>query len=581
MSASRLDSDPFRLPASGPLRPLARLAEKLSGLDALAAGYAQRPVAAAPADFLRFALAHLDTEAVVDRQAWERLPAEGPLIVYANHPHGGGEGLLLADQLLQRRPDLRILANRLLCRVPEVAPLILPIDVFRSGVNQGSLRRALRHLEQGGALLVFPAGEVSRWDWRRRAYADPPWQDAVSLLARRSRATLLPVRVGGRAPLLSILLGLLHPRLRTLRLPRDLLALQGRRIPLQLGAPVTPQAFAGVPPEAQTGLLRLLVEQIDQPPPAAPTRALTPLIPAAPPDRLAAEIAALPPADCLLRQGGFDVWCAEAARLPLTLREIGRLRELSFRAMGEGSGQACDLDAFDAHYQHLVVWSREERALVGAYRIGDVQAIMARLGVAGLYTHQLFDFGPELPRHLGPALELGRSFVAPAYQRSFQPLRLLWSGIAVLLQRRPELRWLYGPVSVPPGQGPTARALLRDTLMLHHGDAALARLVRPRQPLRASRPSPERRSVMAGLADPARLSRALSLLDRSQQGLPVLVRQYLELKGRFAGFHVDDSFGGSLDGLVFVEVAQIPERVLQRMTRVSPAGRGGAPAGES
>jgi putative hemolysin len=574
--------DPFRLSAPGALQPLARLAETLSGLAALAAGYARRPADAGPAEFLRFALRHLDTEAVIDPAAWAQLPTAGPLIVYANHPHGGGEGLLLADLLLQRRADLRILANRLLCRVPEVAPLILPINVFRGGVNQRSLRAALRHLEAGGALLVFPAGEVSRWDWRRRAYADPPWQDAVSLLARRSRARLQPVRVGGRAPMLSILLGALHPRLRTLRLPRDLLALQGRRIPLQLGAMVTPQAFAAVPPEAQTGLLRLLVEQIDQPWPA-PTRPrpLPPLIAAAAPQALAAEIAALPPENRLLQQGGFEVWCADAPRLALTLPELGRLRELSFRAMGEGSGEACDLDAFDAHYQHLFVWSPADRAVVGAYRIGDVQAIVARLGVAGLYTHQLFDYGPALPRHLGAALELGRSFVAPAYQRSFQPLRLLWSGIAVLLRRRPELGWLFGPVSVPPGQGPMARALLRDTLMLHHSDPVLARMVRARQPLRASQPSPERRSVIAGLADPARLSRALSLLDRSQQGLPVLVRQYLELKGRFAGFHVDESFGGSLDGLVFVEVAQIPERVMQRMTRVSPAGRGGAQAGES
>lgn len=563
-------SSPFTLPTPKLMRPLAWLAEQCLGMTPLARGYATRPHDLSPSAFLRFALETLDTRAELAASSLERVPRQGPLIVYANHPHGGGEGMLLADLLLPLRPDLRIFANALLCRVPEIAPLIVPVDVFRSGVNQASLRHALRHLRGGGALLLFPAGEVSRWDWRQRRYADPPWQATVSLLARRSSATLIPVHVGGRAPALSVALGMMHPRLRTLRLPRDLLALQGRSVPITLGEPLRPDALAAVPEAVQTDLLRLLSERLAAGAAATPTpqRQAPALIPAAAGADLAAELSALPRTARLLRHGEFEVWMAAADALPLTLQEIGRLRELSFRAVGEGSGQPCDLDRFDAHYQHLFIWAAAQQRIVGAYRIGEVQAINEPLGPSGLYTHSLFDFDQALIRHLGPALEMGRSFVAPDFQRSFQPLRLLWSGIAELLRRHPELRWLFGPVSVPPWHCGLGHHLIHDALMLHHGDAALTRLVRPRQPLRVSRPSPERRSVIAGLADPVRLSRALSLLDRSQQGLPVLVRQYLELKGRFAGFHVDEHFGGSLDGLVFVEVAQIPERVRQRMTRV-------------
>jgi putative hemolysin len=256
--------------------------------------------------------------------------------------------------------------------------------------------------------------------------------------------------------------------------------------------------------------------------------------------------------------------------MPNLLDEIGRLREESFRLLQEGSGLARDLDRFDPHYEHLFLWHPRTRAIVGAYRFGFTDAIVARHGVDGLYTRTLFRYDARLLAQTGPAIELGRSFVAPAWQKSFQPLRLLWGGIAAVLARRPQIRYLFGPVSISPSYSVEARRLIAETLSVHHADRALAELIEPLHPLPERRQAAAHRNVISALADPRLLSRVISRIGNGP-GLPVLLRHYLELNGRFAGFNVDDSFGGTLDGLVFVSVAGIPPRTLEHFMSVGAA----------
>lgn len=557
-------SSALSLPRPRGLGWAASLAEQASGLSRLEQLYRQRPEALDAAAFIRYALGSLLLGHEVCTGSAEAIPASGPLIVVANHPGGAADGLLLADLLLRRRPELRILANQLLQRVPEIAPLILPVDVFRPGASSGGLRAAVRHLDAGGALLLFPAGEVSRLDLRRRRIADPPWAESVSLLVRRTRATVLPMHIEGRAAWPSLLAGVLHPLLRTACLPRDLLRHAGQTVRLHIGEPVPARELQRIPPLAQTAYLRLLTEslgaqaalpiQIQQAPLALPQA----------PARLAAELAALPPECLLCAQGDFEVYRCEAAMIPQVLAEIGRLRELSFRLVHEGSGKARDLDQYDAQYQHLFVWHRGQRELIGAYRLGFTAAIVATSGVAGLYTHSLFDYDARLLERIGPALELGRSFVSPHWQRNFRPLRLLWSGIAIVLDQHPELRCLFGPVSISASYSRTGRALMEAALSEHHCDPELRALVRPRTPApktaTGAATDAAARSVVSALAEPSLLSQVIARVERGS-GLPVLLRHYLELHGRFAGFNVDDSFGGTLDGLVFVRVDEIPARV--------------------
>ena len=292
-------------------------------------------------------------------------------------------------------------------------------------------------------------------------------------------------------------------------------------------------------------------------------------------DLLSQDVAALDASDRLLALGGYAVYCATANKLPHALREIGRLREIAFRAVGEGTGKALDLDEFDLHYHHLFVWNESAREIVGAYRIAFTQELIAHHGVTALYTYSLFEFDTTLFDRLGPSLEMGRSFVHPSWQGNTRVLRLLWAGIAALLDRHPDLRHLFGPVSVSPRFSDVGKFLIMTALQLHHMDVDLKQLVRPRNAPQhltrnsthqTSQPTEQRLTeISAGLADPGRLSK---FLQRIEQGLklPMLIKHYIELKGRFAGFSVDDAFNGTLDGLVFVRVEDISAKMRTRLT---------------
>ncbi|MES2883234.1 MAG: GNAT family N-acyltransferase [Pseudomonadota bacterium] len=541
--------------------------EQVSGLALLERLYGERPDAQSPADFIRFALQKLQIEPSLVAGSLESLPQQGPVIVICNHPFGAADGLVLADLLLRRRPDLLIFANELLRRIPEIAPLIAPVDVFRPGASLAGVRAALRHLQQGGMLVVFPAGEVSRLDWRDRRVADRPWAESVALLARRSGADLLPMHIEGQARWSSLLAGAVHPRLRTTCLPQDLLHQREHAVRVHLGETVTARELSRIAPTAQTAYLRLLSDSLGlrmgstriEPFAGMPIAAEQPVA------VLAAEVAALP-ANCLLcQQDAFAVYLADAGQMPALLLEIGRLRELSFRQVQEGSGQACDIDGFDAHYKHLFVWHREQQQIIGAYRLGFTESAPS---VSALYTHTLFDFDARLLAHLGPAIELGRSFVRPEWQRNFRALRLLWSGIAAVLDRHPDIRCLFGPVSISASYSLLGRVLMETALSTHHSDGELRALVKPRTPSAVSRLNPETRQVVAALSDPALLSRLVSRVERGS-GLPVLLRHYLDLKGRFAGFNIDADFGNTLDGLVFVQVADIPPATRAKFSQLT------------
>lgn len=279
---------------------------------------------------------------------------------------------------------------------------------------------------------------------------------------------------------------------------------------------------------------------------------------------LRAEIEALPPDERLVDSGGFQVYCARAGQIRGVLREIGRLRELTFRAVGEGTGRCADIDVFDAHYLHLFVWDTRHNAIAGAYRLGLVDEILARHGQRGLYTRSLFRYGPALLDMLNPAIELGRSFVRAEYQRSFAPLMLLWCGIGRFIARSPRYTVLFGPVTISGRYAPESRRLMVEYLSRHRADAKLASQVSPRRPFRD-----ETATSAPDVDDPTpskidELSRRIAQIEPDGKGVPVLLRHYLRLGGRVLGFSVDVQFGNALDGLIMVDVRQIEPAVLAR-----------------
>jgi putative hemolysin len=585
MPAAIESTAPFHLDltpaAGGPLRRAVLAAaqpalERLLGLPDLNDLYAGawRPAGAA---FPEEALKRLQVSLDIADADLGRVPASGPLVVVANHPFGGIDGLALYALLRRVRPDVKLLGNYLLHRVPELREPVIPVDPFGGAdAIRGSVRglkTARRWVEAGGCLAVFPAGEVSHLQLGAVTIADPAWSPSIARLARRAGAAVLPVHFAGANGTLFQLAGLVHPRLRTALLPRELLRRRATSLPVRIGRAVSAAHLAALDDEAATALLRARTYLLaGQPrslarPASAPDRSrrFARTVAAPVPDhRLAAEVAALPETCWLGAQGEFRVGLATAAQIPSLLDEIGRLREITFRAAGEGTGRTRDLDAFDAYYRHLFVWHAGDRAVAGAYRLGLTDAIVAEHGEAGLYTQTLFRYDRRLLDRLSPAIELGRSFVRAEYQRDYAPLLLLWKGIGRFVVANPRYRRLFGPVTISHDYSSVSKHLLMAFLEATRRLPDLARLVVPRNP-----PPPARRrdeGVVAGRTaiDLDDADALVADIEADGRGLPVLLRQYLKLNARLLGWNVDRRFGRALDGLMLVDLVDVPRPLLAR-----------------
>jgi putative hemolysin len=562
----------------GPLaRVLAAPLELLLSLRRVARTYAQITPARTPVEFAARALDLLAVRCEV-RGTPEAIPTAGSVVVIANHPFGGIEGLYLYTLLAARRPDVRVLGNDLLGRLPEFAPVVVGVDVLAgraaAAANGAALRRAIRWVRDGGALLVFPAGEVSVLDPATRSVVDPAWHPSIARLIRLAHAPVVPVHVDGSNSPLFHAAGLVHPRLRTALLPRELFNKRQRVVPVRVGPLLPAATLAAVDADgALTEQLRVQVYALacgGCPPETARRRAsarpgrIVPVADAVHPARLVAEVTALPADQRLACSGDLEVWHAHSEQVPWVMQEIGRVRELTFRAVGEGTHRARDIDRYDSYYRQLFVWNARTHQVVGGYRLAAARPIIERCGVRGLYTSTLFDFRKPLLPTLGRALELGRSFVRPEYQRSFAPLMLLWKGIAAYLVAHPEYRALFGPVSISSDYSPASRALLTGYLRAQHADRARAKRVRGREALPESDALRLLRREAAALGALPALDAVVRSIEPDGKGVPVLLRQYLKLGAKVLGFNLDRSFAEAIDVLVVVDLDETDERVLVR-----------------
>lgn len=509
----------------------------------------------------------------------DRLPTSGPVIVVANHPFGAVEGLVLADILTKRRQDVRIMANALLGKIPEMQPWLLTADSIQ-GKNGAldhlpSLESGQRWLQNGGVLLTFPAESVSHLHFRSRTVVDPPWSQKVATLARRTNATVVPVFFEGRNSALFQIAGFVHPRLRTALLPKELLRSSQTTISLRIGKPIRPEKTLRFAEDKElTEYLRFKTyalanrESVVRPrfrrKPAA-TVAPAEIAPAIPAEVLKNEVARLPTDAKLLEQGPYVVYLARQPQIPAVMREIGHLREKTFRAVGEGTGQALDLDDFDKHYLHLFMWNKDTNEVIGSYRLGVADQILDSHGMAGLYTSTLFKFKPGFLDHLNPAVELGRSFIRAEYQRKPLSLALLWRGIGEFLVRNPQYKTLFGPVSISGDYGSTSRRLMVQFLgQTCAGDERLLSMVKAKNPPRDRVDLDELAMLKFVAADVEDLSTLIADIESDDKGLPVLIKHYLKLNARLYGFNVDPAFGNCLDGLIVVDLRTTNPKVLKR-----------------
>jgi putative hemolysin len=509
--------------------------------------------------------------------------AKGPVIVVANHPFGGIEGIILASILRSVRSDVKLMANFLLNCIPEMNDLLIPVNPFKNTTsvrdNIKPVRESIQWVKNGGMLVVFPAGAVSHFDIQKGAITDPPWSTSISRIIKKTEAPVLPVFFRGTNSAAFHIAGMVHPLLRTAMLPNELFNKNYKKIHIRVGDLIPFEKLDEFEQDRDlTKYLRLRTYLLELQnhrhekrgfgpfPPITGSDVRKPIQKPRNSNLMVEEINKLPQSQMLIYSSENLVIQAEAAQIPNILNEIGRLREITFRAVGEGTGKSLDLDQFDDTYVHLFVWNRDKCEVVGAYRIGKTDELIRKQGVRGLYTSTLFHYKKAFFERLGPSLELGRSFVRPEYQKSYTPLLLLWKGIARFIVENPRYKTLFGPVSITDDYASLSKQLIVEFLKTNRYKTDLARFVRPQKPLRLK---PLRKWDIDGIIgalkdDSEHVSDLIACIEEDRKGIPVLLKQYLKLGGQIVGFNVDPAFGHVLDGLILVNLLQTDSKILER-----------------
>lgn len=528
--------------------------------------------------FAARAIRELAINCQVTKGGLDNIPASGPFIVIANHPHGALDGLLLADIVVRRRPDTKFLGNFLLEKVEPMRNMVLQVNPFdnKAGKNVSGIRAAQNHLKQGGGLIIFPAGEVSTYYNGFSICEDKEWSASIMKFIKGMQVEVLPIHISGSNSRKFHIIGKLHPMLRTVRLPLELLNKTNKKISVNIGTTISIKRQGQLNTiEQYRDYLRANVYYMmgsELEPKKKKSKKIAPVAApvAAPPKDLKtviAEINALPKHCRLFAVGVYDVLYCDSQLIPNTFKEVCRLRELTFRMIGEGTNMAEDKDDYDSYYQHLIIWHNEQKCIVGAYRVGMGKDILAKRGIEGFYTNSLFEYSSKFADILGRSIELGRSFVVPEFQKQTKPLMLLWQGILMILLRNPEYQYLLGPVSVSSNYSTKAKRLIINYFKGHRWNAELAKMVIPRNGTKELGSVKVNTSLLKNIDDINLIDKLIIDLDYDKTPLPVLLRKYLQLGSTVLGFNIDPNFNDSLDVLTLLDVKLVPSSTLDLLSK--------------
>ncbi|MBQ2247797.1 MAG: lysophospholipid acyltransferase family protein [Tidjanibacter sp.] len=521
----------------------------------------------------------LDVRVVVDDKSLSNIPAEGPTIIICNHPTGIIDGIIMLQAVTRIRQDVKFLGNFLLTRVEPITPYLIPVNPFeeRKGGNLAGLKLGLKHVNEGGCLLLFPAGEVSTWQKGWRHIADKRWDSAAVKFIRKSGATVVPCWIDGRNSLTFRLLGKIHPRLRTAMLCHEMFNKRGVRMPITIGSPLSASRLKEIDDlETYHRYLRATVDYLEGCR-EKPVRSfedilkdqgdMGDIIPAIDKEVLRAEVEGLAPERKIFDHGDhYSIYLAPSSEIPNMMQEIGRQREIAFRSIGEGSMKSVDIDQYDSYYHQLFIWDNEASALVGAYRIGFGGEIMERFGLDGFYTHSLFRYDKELSEMLRHSLELGRSFISPSYQRRPTSLLMLWKGIFHTLLTCDDYRYLIGPVTISGEFQRSSKTIIMTHLMQQHFNHQIAAHVHPRTGAEGI-DAPIDASLIEKVESMSLVDKIVGDIEKDIRTTPVLVKKYLQLGSHVVGFNVDHDFCDALDALMLLDIEEVPEQKMQMLVK--------------
>jgi putative hemolysin len=538
-------------------------------------------------DFIDEIIRVLEFKIEFDENELKKIPSTGPLIVVANHPFGGFDGLLLIKYLSQVRPDVKVIGNFLMQKVDPVSEYFIPDNPFNNTDPEKQEKEckgateALTHLDNGGILCLFPAGDLSTYG-TFDSITDQVWQFPIVKFVKKARVPVVPAYFQGTNSRLFHFFAKIHPSLRQVRLPSELLSKKHKTIKLRIGTPLKVEDQDKFCDVYQFGrFIRAKTYSMESPievkrffnynlkPQHKPETIIEPVAK----EKILAEIQKIKSDLTLFNLKNYTAFCAPSEEIPNILTEVGRLREITFREVGEGTNRSIDIDEFDLYYHQMFIWDEEEERIVGAYRIGKGKDILEQYGKRGFYLQSLFRISDDFKPVLNESLELGRSFVIKEYQRKPMPLFLLWKGILYFLLKNPEYRYLIGPVSISNNYSKISKDLIIRFIMRNHLNWKMAQFVKPRNSYKFKSDNADINILMENMEhDINRLDKAIGDLDELNSGLPVLLKKYIKLNAKIIAFNVDPKFNNCLDGLIMLDVNDVPKSTIESLSKEANDG---------
>ena len=531
-------------------------------------------------EFINALLDDFEIKFDIPEEDLRRIPKKGPFITISNHPLGGIDGILLLKLLLERHSDFKIIANFLLHRIAPMKPYVMPVNPFGDKKeiisSFAGFKAALNHLKEGSPLGIFPAGEVSTYR-DGKLIVDKPWEESVMKLIKRSEVPVIPIYFHAKNSNLFYRMAKISDSLRTAKLPSELLTQRERLIKVRIGNPISikdqkeheslddftnflrRKTYMLSNPFQKKNLLDSIPKKLKFPKP--PKKIVKPIAISI----IEKEIEGLKKNDKrLLQSKNYAVYLADAPSIPNIIQEIGMLREITFREVGEGTNNSIDLDKFDAYYHHMFLWDEIAKKIVGAYRMGLGVEIYSKYGINGFYLQELFRFEPELHSMMSKSIEMGRAFIIKEYQLRPMPLFLLWKGIVHTTLRHPDHRYLIGGVSISNKFSEFSKSLMIEFMKSNYYDPYVAQYIKPKKEYKVKLKDADKDFIFDETA--ADLNKFDKIIDEVEPGslrIPVLIKKYIKQNAKVIAFNVDPLFNNAVDGLMYIRIADLPESTVK------------------
>ena len=538
-------------------------------------------------EFFDKLLGELNVKYLAFQEDLAKIPKTGPFILVSNHPLGALDGVIMCKILTEIRPDFKVMGNFLLTKIKPMEPYVISVNPFEKRKeaysSMSGMREALKHLSEGGCLGIFPAGEVSNKNNEYNEILDKEWQEPALKLIKKAQVPVVPMYFHAKNSKWFYNVSKIHPDLQTLMIPAEMVNKREKPIKIRIGKPVTPKILNEYETPKELGeflkkkvyMMKsyfedrksvaefLKVKNLNISPKEEVV--VQNIIDETPLAEILADRENLRKKDgkMLFSNGDYEVYFTKFDEIPAMMREIGRQRELTFRAVGEGTNLPFDLDEYDKHYHHLILWDNVAQKIAGAYRMALGSEVMKNYGIKGFYTNSLFDFDQELQPFFKKVIEMGRAYISIEYQQKPLPLFLLWRGIVHVCLRNPEHKFLMGGVSISNRFSDFSKSLMIEFMRSHYFDPAVAQYVHPKNDYKVYLSERDKSLFFEGLDDD--LNKFDKLIDdfEPEMRLPVLIKKYIKQNAKVVAFNVDPNFNDAIDGLMYIRISDLPEGTIK------------------